>query len=1241
MAKRNMSEVEKLLERMVDILEKKQSTQRQPTISQLNRLYRDARTLGYNGNKDSQAIKAFLGAKLAKLTPKERQEFYLRDKSKDHQRFIAEITGNTRTSMLETAMKFSNFTSRFRKRKPTDISEQELLDFIEEARDNGFESDISIPPRLQDSFDLLWDKIVETFFGLEQSQVILNYVSRRDNDKMAMINGGGLVKQNDVEQLLALRHSIQKIYSNNQNYNFSDNGDILFKVEVFDTNGNSTVRRVRDSKTEENCLIKVFREHLNTYALHHKKPRKAINKLLDKVNTDVYENGMTIEQGEEVAEKMPFNTNFYILKSCDSKLYNPYHLVKSVDKQSSIRALDVLLFRDHASKIRDLKMPKEEFIETENYEHHIVSQQELIAKYVENPNCQIRLTANGEGFLVVDKILYKTYNPISQPKAVSRTNEAKLIANTERVANLNRSELLSKKLNDCCPRNVMFKFQEVKKQYYKYDKCNSYRACLYNAINEQPDGLKHVKFNGFPVRYDEYKITDQTLVNDILEKFEGEAYITIEQELTKFQKQFYPLTKGVYQFVKIRALKHYNIAFKVEYVRISRMLQPADKLFGKLMTAKGKEFNLMFNALNGNFKMNDYTNTIISQSRADIIDVFRYCLHNEITPTAWNCDNGDSDVYTDLTSVCIGTTDRNEMNYTNQYGVYSVSYKTEVPHYKKRAEVYGHVIAIQQATIFSTIMNLLNKNVITNDDIVKSRIDSIIVKKDLKNHLPIITQRTKQRMKTTEMFKCWQKEAIKEYELTENLHSVLDEQETFDMPTNEFNKEILNLSSRLILLANGGAGKTYYVNNLNLDNMLFTTTKNVNARENNGHTIHSLLGFKVTDNASDRFDKKRSHVNKNFSSLFYDEATSIDKEFLDELVGQYKYMPIILAGDFVQSLPVGGISKSIKMSKNYNEFDVREWTAWHRFKLADGRPDEKMIELQKYLRNIVIENDAKDTNPSQQICDKKMLTDLKRRMNNFINHEDQPKVLKDRIIHKHQLRTIIQNARNTGKKVVLLTENNYHRVIYNESLSNSSWQDNMPISWKLNTKIYKNGDTGVLKIVNKNDKQSYQIVFDNPKLPVYECDTIPPHVDKAHSYSIMMTQGLTFDHDTIVIVDCRTMKKHRDLYLACSRPRSIENLYLMTLDLPYDQYYKKLNVIRFEARKLCQTTYKEDWLKKLTEAGFTWEDFTSKKIEVDHIDPVEMFDIASDNTVDTVNHINNLQPLKAVDNKKKSNKFKI
>lgn len=127
-------------------------------------------------------------------------------------------------------------------------------------------------------------------------------------------------------------------------------------------------------------------------------------------------------------------------------------------------------------------------------------------------------------------------------------------------------------------------------------------------------------------------------------------------------------------------------------------------------------------------------------------------------------------------------------------------------------------------------------------------------------------------------------------------------------------------------------------------------------------------------------------------------------------------------------------------------------------------------------------------------------------------------------------------------------------------------------------------------------------------------------------------------------------KKYREAYKSTRNRREVERLE----NEPTYALKKRLrnNILRYLKRsgvkKECSSTiiigcshaeFKQHFESKFTE-GMTWEIFcTSDEIHIDHIIPVDSFDLTVEAEVMKCFHYTNLQPLWNLDNLRKSNKI--
>jgi hypothetical protein len=70
----------------------------------------------------------------------------------------------------------------------------------------------------------------------------------------------------------------------------------------------------------------------------------------------------------------------------------------------------------------------------------------------------------------------------------------------------------------------------------------------------------------------------------------------------------------------------------------------------------------------------------------------------------------------------------------------------------------------------------------------------------------------------------------------------------------------------------------------------------------------------------------------------------------------------------------------------------------------------------------------------------------------------------------------------------------------------------------------------------------------------------------------------------------------------------------------------------------CSSLELKDHLEKQWQPGMTWKNW-GKQWHVDHIKPCSLFDVGDPNDLLKINHFTNLQPLWAIDNIRKGNKY--
>ncbi len=392
---------------------------------------------------------------------------------------------------------------------------------------------------------------------------------------------------------------------------------------------------------------------------------------------------------------------------------------------------------------------------------------------------------------------------------------------------------------------------------------------------------------------------------------------------------------------------------------------------------------------------------------------------------------------------------------------------------------------------------------------------------------------------------------------------------------------LLNKEKNVLITGPAGTGKTYLLNKIinileeKKINFGKTSTTGVSALLFNGQTIHSFLGTGIFDNKNQlnliksNFNFKNSKRKlKKLKVIVIDEISMISSNYLElidsllkEITGKYELdfggIKILASGDFLQLPPVNKTKKEIKqifeseLIKNFKIFNLtkpQRQTNKEFFenlnKIRIGEIDEDLLKYfsnleKKSFNNKKIPLKVMPTNREVDFINNSHLNEIDEKEYVFVANIFGEKESEKDKIKRDVIAQEILKLKKGARVIGLNNEKNGEYVNGSLGIVKDFKNDKVIVEW----------DNGNISVVEKYEWIRYD---QKSKLKLSSFEQIP--LKLAYAITIHKTQGMSIDS---ILIDCKNIFAEGQLYVALSRVKNVEGLYLKNFDLSKIKTNKK------------------------------------------------------------------------------------
>lgn len=399
--------------------------------------------------------------------------------------------------------------------------------------------------------------------------------------------------------------------------------------------------------------------------------------------------------------------------------------------------------------------------------------------------------------------------------------------------------------------------------------------------------------------------------------------------------------------------------------------------------------------------------------------------------------------------------------------------------------------------------------------------------------------------------------------------------------------ELINNGENLFITGYAGTGKSYILNKLKKKFQIdVTSTTGLAAVNIQGQTIHSWAGVGICNKPiQDVVEKilKRAKLKKQISEckiLAIDEISMLDAktfDYIDQVLRNLRDgnkpfggIQVLLFGDFFQLPPVEKESGFCFNSKTWQALDLKTIFLEKIYR----QNDEKFIKSLNNLRlNQLTENDIRlfydrEVNYNTYESDILHIFSTNKEADNYnvfkFNSVQKPQFVFNSIDKIHRKRTVIEVDKNDLDerltKFDLLTLETFDKSCKAPSALELKEGCRVMLLKNLNfNKGLINGATGtVIELKKDENEETILVQFDNGVEEIISKHIFEAYRDGevvvsreqyplrlAYGITIHKSQGMTLDK---LIVDCNRIFECGQVYVALSRIKSIDGLYLKSFN---------------------------------------------------------------------------------------------
>ncbi len=414
-------------------------------------------------------------------------------------------------------------------------------------------------------------------------------------------------------------------------------------------------------------------------------------------------------------------------------------------------------------------------------------------------------------------------------------------------------------------------------------------------------------------------------------------------------------------------------------------------------------------------------------------------------------------------------------------------------------------------------------------------------------------------------------------------------EDNFDGNNEDLNKitELINQGENLFITGYAGTGKSYILNKLKKKFQIdVTSTTGLAAVNVQGQTIHSWAGVGICNKpVKDVFEKilQRTKLKKQITEckiLAIDEISMLDArtfDYIDEVLRNLRYgdkpfggIQVLLFGDFFQLPPVEKESGFCFNSKAWQTLNLKTVFLEKIYRQSD----EKFIKSLNNLRlNRLTQDDIRifydrEVNYNTYESDILHIFSTNKEADNYntfkFNSVQKPLFIFNSVDKIHRKRSVIEiDKNNLDEKLTkfdLLTLETFDKSCKAPSALELKQGCRVMLLKNLNfNKGLINGACGtVLELKKSEDEEVILVQFDNGVEEVISKHTFEAYRDGevvvsreqyplrlAYGITIHKSQGMTLDK---LIVDCNRIFECGQVYVALSRIKSIDGLYLKSFN---------------------------------------------------------------------------------------------
>ena len=939
-----------------------------------------------------------------------------------------------------------------------------------------------------------------------------------------------------------------------------------FKVALFPAN--IDIDLIRNIKQSENinCVAALLLVHMEKLLANEHTSKKRM-RIVGEWNKAIFENGVNEEDLEKLLCTIKVNVRAY--DRFGVKIYenisNPSHKI-----------LEMNIAEYHAC---EYKPPKRKLLGYKKAKHVIHTHEEiddLIAKgtikLFTDKNTNIHQLAEKYEFpvnctkdnkhlnikdikldraYITNSTVYKTYVPrkfeifkdtfITNKKSICYVSDLKTTFKNYKFNDLLKTPKKSLLMNYDI-KSLLWQhpnYEQIIKngisngsKILKLDRCNSFRSTLADK-----------DFRGYPTLMQHYKVSNQQVAREIAERFEGNAYIIFNEELKENNKFMFLEGNYLYPIQAVRDAIRLNINFTIEYIEFS--LRSTKDIY-PLHFIK-KENNGDFCTLNGALNPKNTIEILETYNSNEFLNCLLYCQRNnyeilQIDPK--NLFKNTSFIY-DMYSYELQNNIKNEFAESadislEDNGPFVIKYSVGKKGYISK-NIYNHNVYYARRALVNKLIDF-SKDKSLEVKIIHINIDSItMVCKDpeiVKSKFDIISKEEKKVKPIEEILGRWQIEDKYIFWRRQPKIYLSKESEKPDFTVYKtLPDDYFDLVKHVIGIA--GTGKSYSITQKyeKLDNIKITSTSWITASDlPNAETIHKTLKYLPTftdEGIKWAFSKESKDIRLRNPIVIIDEAYKLPKSFLDHAKKYNPYVFFLLVGDPYQLQPIEGVAiptpiNHIKLEQNFRFDDSKLFDLVNHIVSEIPNYDKKVeiLDIQKSKIHI-----SEYLNTLNEYMDEEI---TKIFYNNSNNMSFDFKISKNALLKEIE-----------STKSIVLVPRKADKPSNETSLEKLKVGDNIILLEKI--KGYKNGMIAeIIKLPNSKDTITVKFLerykLTNDRL-VLDLSQIGKKFESAKYMTIAKSQGQTFGYEyEKIYINISKMKNMRDLYVAISRAKSLEQI---------------------------------------------------------------------------------------------------